>query len=341
MKKMLFFIGIDVAKLTLDIAYRTAGNEKITHLQISNDEQGFKQVLELIKKLGLALDQVLICLEHTGTYIEKLVEFFQARQIVVWVVHPLVMKYANPSLQRLKTDKADAKKICEFAHCFQSDMIDYQGLSNFNYLLNQLRQARKQLVKIRQQTLNMIAEKKLKAKPDPITIHVFLDLKAHLSQAIKDLDKAINQHIKSNQKANRQKTILMSTPAIGKVISTNLIVLTNGFNNFKEHQKFASFIGIAPFANQSGTSIKKKTKVSKKGHQQFKADLSQGALSVIRKGQLFHQYYHHMIKKGKPHNWIINAIMNQIIKLVFALIKNDTEFDEKRYLKSKKSWDFS
>lgn len=338
MKKFLLFIGIDVSKLTLDIAYRSQAKEVLTHLQISNDLAGFTQLMELIQKLGIDAHQILICLEHTGTYIEQLVKFFQKEQITVWVVHPLVMKYAQTGIQRIKTDKADAKKICQFAYRFESDAADYQGLSDFSYLLNQLRQARKQLVKIRQQTLNMIAEKKIKANLDTITINIFTDLKEFLTNAIKDVDKAINEHIKANQQASKQRAILMSTPAIGKVISTNFIVLTNGFKNFDKHQNFASFIGIAPFDHQSGSSIKKKTKTSKKGHQAFKADLMQGARSVIRKGQLFHQYYQHMLEKGKHYNWIINSIMNQIVKLAFTLIKNDTKFDKNIFLKSKKSW---
>jgi len=322
----------------LDIAYRNDQNEKLTHLQISNDLTGFVELMELIQILKVPAHQVLICLEHTGTYIEKLVDFFQERPITVWVIHPLVMKYAQTGIQRIKTDKADAKKICVFAHRFHMEATDYQSLSNFCYQLNQLRQARKQLVKLRQQTLNMISEKKDKAHPDPITINIFLELKSFFDQAIKDIEKAINQLIKSNEKANRQKAILMSTPAIGKVISTNLIVATNGFNNFDNYRKFASFIGIAPFDNRSGSSIKKKTKTSKKGHQAFKADLMQGARSVIREGQLFYQYYQKMLQKGKHYNWIINSIMNQIIKLAFTLIKNDTKFDKYLFLKSKKSW---
>jgi hypothetical protein len=49
--------------------------------------------------------------------------------------------------------------------------------------------------------------------------------------------------------------------------------------------------------------------------------MHQGAISVIRQGQLFNNYYQRMIEKGKHHLWIINSIINMIAKCVFNLIK--------------------
>ncbi len=39
-----------------------------------------------------------------------------------------------------------------------------------------------------------------------------------------------------------------------------LITYTNAFTKFKDARKFASFCGIAPFPNSSGTSIRGRTK---------------------------------------------------------------------------------
>ena len=47
----IFFIGIDVSKLTLDVAlYSINGNEKLNHLVIENNPDGFKKMISWIKK---------------------------------------------------------------------------------------------------------------------------------------------------------------------------------------------------------------------------------------------------------------------------------------------------
>jgi len=45
-----------------------------------------------------------------------------------------------------------------------------------------------------------------------------------------------------------------------------------------------------------------------------------------------------MIEKGKHHLWIINSIMNMIVKLAFRMIKTMQLFDKNLYLNNKKSW---
>lgn len=74
----------------------------------------------------------------------------------------------------------------------------------------------------------------------------------------------------------------------------------------------------------------------------MKGELSQAAVSVAtRKGQFFYDYYQAKIEKGKAHNWIINAIINMLLKIVCSLIKKNQLFDKETFLKNKKSWQFS
>jgi transposase len=56
--------------------------------------------------------------------------------------------------------------------------------------------------------------------------------------------------------------ILTSIPFIGKVIATHIIIRTNEFKDFTSPKKFASYCGIAPFEKTSGTSLRKKPKIS-------------------------------------------------------------------------------
>ncbi|WP_231494768.1 IS110 family transposase [Polaribacter sp. Hel_I_88] len=54
----------------------------------------------------------------------------------------------------------------------------------------------------------------------------------------------------------------MSIKGVGSQTALFMIVTTNGFTKFASWRKFASYCGIAPFPNTSGTSIRGRTKVS-------------------------------------------------------------------------------
>ena len=61
MQKKEFFIGVDVSKLTLDVAVHGTKN----HLRIANSSEGFKQLLAWLKSLNIELRDCWFVLEYT------------------------------------------------------------------------------------------------------------------------------------------------------------------------------------------------------------------------------------------------------------------------------------
>ena len=57
-------IGIDVSKKTLDVHLHQKQHPK----QFSNDETGYKKILQWIKSHKVAITSAVICFEHTGWY---------------------------------------------------------------------------------------------------------------------------------------------------------------------------------------------------------------------------------------------------------------------------------
>jgi transposase len=69
----------------------------------------------------------------------------------------------------------------------------------------------------------------------------------------------MNVIIKSNPKLKQQYDLIVSIKGIGDQTALFMIVTTNAFNRFASWRKFASYCGIAPFPNSSGTSIRGRT----------------------------------------------------------------------------------
>jgi transposase len=76
--KFTWFIGIDVSKATLDVAFCYHHNPKqFIHQQFANNLSGFKALFKWFSKQKVDSQDSLFCLEHTGHYTLALCCFLQ------------------------------------------------------------------------------------------------------------------------------------------------------------------------------------------------------------------------------------------------------------------------
>ena len=337
MKTFNLFVGIDVSKKTLDIAIQTKAQAPV-YFKVLNNASGLSQLLRKLETLESDFSKILVCCEHTGVFIEKLAQVMKGTEVTLWVVNPIVLKYATIDLNRYKTDKADAFKILDFAIMQQAKAVNYNFSSNFTYKLKQLNQTRKQLVRLRQQVSNFMSNNKEKVFGIELSSLILKHIYKELNEGVKQLEKEIKEEIKRDPVAAQIYKILLSIPGIGPVIAQHLILITDCFKRFSDYKSFACYVGIAPFPKQSGSSLKVKSRTSKKANQALKAELFQGALSVCREKLFFNKYYKSKEAEQKHHLWIMNSIMNMMVKIIFVLIKNNQAFCKETFLKSKISW---
>ena len=96
--------GIDISKDVFDVY-----NESSGHVQFKNTETGFKSLLISLPKTAL------VVMEATGYYHYRLAQFLHSKGVLVSVVNPLsVKRFIQMKLAKVKTDKSDAKSICEY-----------------------------------------------------------------------------------------------------------------------------------------------------------------------------------------------------------------------------------
>jgi len=335
-RKFKLIFGIDISKLTLDVTYFFDGFSH--YIQAPNSAKGISHLVNIIKELGVAESEVLICCENTGSYTEKLALVMKSLDVTFWVVHPVIMKGYRLDLQRTKNDKVDSNKIAEFALAHQHKATNFHHPDQKTKELKELYLLRKQLIGFRQRTLNFIASENDKAIPGIINTMIYDQLKLFLTDLIKEVEKSIRLLIKSEKTICDYYNILLSIPGVGPVTAQHILSITDGFKKISDYKSFACYVGIAPFARSSGTSIKYRPRTSKKANQELKAEMHQGAISVIRQGQIFHNYYKTMIERGKHHLWIMNSIMNMIAKCIFKLIAKMIPFNKEIFVNNKKSW---
>jgi transposase len=142
-----------------------------------------------------------------------------------------------------------------------------------------------------------------------------------LTKQIDNLQSEIESVIQSNQGLFKIFELITSIKCIGTQTSLHLIVYTNAFTKFKNARKFASYCGIAPFPNRSGTSIRGKTKVSHLANKKVKCLLDLCAKSSICYNQEMMEYYHRrVVDEGKNKMSTINIIRNKLLSRVFSVV---------------------
>ena len=110
-------IGIDISKLTFDVAIKNE-NEKYLHYKFSNDYEGFEKLNKLIDN-----ESDVCVMEASGPYYLKLATYLSENKISVCVINPLVIRrFSQMRMSRTKTDKKDATIIAEYGKTESPDL---------------------------------------------------------------------------------------------------------------------------------------------------------------------------------------------------------------------------
>ncbi len=104
MNKYKEIFGVDISKDVFDVYGSKKG-----HDQFKNDGSGFKSFIKSLPEKSLVI------MEATGYYHYRLAQFLYKQGVLVSVVNPLsVKRFIQMKLAKVKTDKSDAKAICEY-----------------------------------------------------------------------------------------------------------------------------------------------------------------------------------------------------------------------------------
>jgi transposase len=313
-----YILGIDVSKETLDVVLwnGSIGNHQV----FSNSRVGYARLSGWLisRRTGL----VHACLEATGQYGEGVAEYLYMMGHAVSVVNPVrIKRYGDSKLHRNKTDKADAALIAEF--CWKETPPLWKPLPPY---LQQLRQMVRRLDDLQcnyQQESN-----RLKSGVD--NIWVIEDLKNHLQELhnrIHALKVAIQQYIANTPELNYQADLLISIPAIGKLTAARLLAEIGDIAGFEDAPQLTAYAGLNPKGGRSGSSVRKKTRISKQGRPFLRYILYMPAIVARRYNPIVQSFCSRLAQRKLPEMAIVVAAMRKLLHIVFGVLKNQQPFD--------------
>ncbi len=307
-------LGIDVAKLTLDVAL--ISKQKVLTKQFNNSSAGFKLLQAWLESMHI--EQVHACLEATGTYGDGVAYFLYQIGHQVSVVNPFRIKgYAKSKLRRNKTDKADACLIADFC-LTQAPAEWFPPSPEVQHL-----QALVRRIEVLQEML-LMEQNRFDVSP----IQTKSSIKRMMNtfeQEIKQLQKQIKTHIDNHPNLKEQSDLLQTIPGIGEK-TANLLLSEIEFARFQTARQIAAQAGVTPRKSQSGTSLNS-TSLSKLGNRRVRRGLYFPAIVAAQHNEIVKEFARRLEENGKTSMQIICASMRKLLHIAFGVLKNKRPFD--------------
>lgn len=317
----MLFIGIDISKLTFDVAYLSKGKSVNKHFD--NDLTGFNAFVKSIKDFP---KDAVICMEATGVYSVGLATFLAKKSLKVIVVNPVsTHAFSKMELNRNKTDKADAQVISRYCkHLFStsdSEPLLYQPKSPDYEALQRLVTRLEQLEKSKTQEKN-----RLESSCNKYTTRSMTRFITFINTEIKTTKSTITKLINTHEELMKQVKLLTSINGIGDRTAWSILAYTGDISFFDSAKQVACYAGLTPKIFQSGTCINKSS-VSKLGHKKLRKSLYMPALVAIRHNPLMKQFYTRLINNGKAKKVAIIAVMRKLLVIAYGVLKSGKPFD--------------
>lgn len=324
------FAGIDVSKFKIDVVFFLSEDpDRQFHGCFQNSDEGCSKMVSWINEItGLSISDMFFCVEDTGLYTLPICTFFDEQGGNLWVENALRLK-RSLGLKRGKSDKADAAEIANYGFLHRRKATLFKLPSNTISKLKHLLSCRKQLVKQQTALKNATGELGVFDKESAaFTLDIRKSLITEYDNKIKMLEEKLLVCIKEDGILEKQYNLVKTVHGIGAQTAMFIVVLTQGFTLFENPRKFACYCGLAPFGNESGTTLKGRPKVSHLANKRIKTLLTMCALNTIKKDNEFKRYYDRKIKEGKHHSSVLNVLRNKLISRAFAAVLKDRPYEK-------------
>lgn len=315
------FIGIDISKLSFDVALLT--NNTYYNRHFDNNKSGFHLLLKWVNSFN---EIPLFCLEATGIYGLALAKCLYYQQHNVIVANPLqTHAFAKMEMSRNKTDKADAQSIARYCQ-----HLDHQGnmakvlyipkdaeFERVQFLVTRL----DQLTKMRSQENN-----RLDVSLDKAAARSVKAMRTYIDKQLAIIRKEIAKIVKHNESLNKQVELLTSIAGLGDKTAWVILAYIGDVSLFNNAKQISSYAGLNPRIEQSGSSINR-TSLSKMGCAKLRKSLYMPAIVAIRFNPLLKTFYEKLVAKGKPKKVALIAVMRKLLVLAYGVLKSGKPFD--------------
>ncbi|GAB5537339.1 MAG: IS110 family transposase [Rubricoccaceae bacterium] len=313
------FLGIDVGKDRLDLALTDAdGQPHAKHVR--NDASGHTALLRWLGRFTDELSAVHACMEASGDYEQDAAVALHAAGLTVSVVNPRqTSAYAVAQLRRSKTDTIDAQLLARY--CQREQPAPWQPPTDEARELRRLTRAIDALKRDRDRTRNRHGRSEGAARRALDAVLVAY------GEQIAALEAAIEAHVAAHPELAARRDLLVSIPGVGPQTAAIVLAELGDSRAFGSARGVAAFAGLVPSHHISGTSVRKRPRLSKVGNARLRRALYFPAISAMRHNEAVRVFAERLLGRGKSKMSVIGASMRKLIQICYGVLKSGRPLD--------------
>jgi transposase len=299
------FVGIDVSKGHLDVAFRPSGEAR----RFPNDEAGVAALVARLRDCPPGL----VVLESTGGLERPAAVAMAGAGLPVRIIDPPRARHFARSLgQHSKTDAIDAAVLAHFAEAVRPEARPLPDAEARE--LRGLLDRREQLVGMRTAERNRLHQGPGAAVRRGLADHV-----EYLDARIAEVEGDIGSRIRAHKDWGPRDAVLRSIPGVGEQTSRALLGHLPELGGLTGKQ-IAALAGLAPRARDSGTIRGARPIFG--GRREVRTSLYMAALSASRYNPPLRAMYRRLRAAGKEAKVALIAVARKLLTIANAMIRD-------------------
>ena len=274
-------------------------------------------------------------MEATGVYYEKLAYYFHVQgEFIIHVLLPNISKGYRKSLNlKSKTDEIDAGMLAQLG--LERQLSRWEPMSDQMRGLKKVNRQRFQLVKDKTMVSNQLHAEQASHEPSKKAVKRYEKHIQFLEDQIQEIDRELKQKVKQDPDLSQRIKNVGTAKGLGFTTVCGVVAELNGVALFKNRNQLVSYAGYDVVKNESGTSVKGPTKISKKGNSHLRHMMFMAAMSAATHDDHHKAYYQRIVDKTNIKMKANVAIQRKLLLLIYALFTKNEPYDPTYHLRFK------
>lgn len=319
-------VGVDVS--AKEIIAEIERGERIETAKFSNTAAGHRQ---LIRWSNRGKQSARVCLESTGAYSLGLaLALHRAEGIEVMVANPKAVRhFAEAQMVRAKTDGVDAgvNRAYLVAMPFKPWQPPQEQAMELQALSRRIQQLKKELAREKSR-LHAASQEGM---PNKLVVR---DLRVHvrfLERRIAVLGRQAQRLVQASSALKVMYRLIDSAPGFAETTSVQLLGELATLEPDMSAAQWVAYSGLDPRPVQSGTSINRPRRISRRGNARLRAALYMPALVAIQHDRHVKAFYDQLIDQGKRPMQAITAVMRKMLHALWGMLQHNQPWDGSKF----------
>ena len=297
-----------------------------TWSRFSNDAGGHRKLVRYLGKRGA----VRVCLEATGRYhLDVALALHRSPQVQLYVLNPwAARRFAEAGLRRAKTDRVDAAALAEYAE--RMPLREWAPPTPTTLHVQAITRRMQQLADRKSSEGSRLHALLASRALPQVVVQSVRDELSHLDAQLAALQLEAREVVRGDGHLDQLLQRLLTIPGIGERSALYLVGELAPLGGDMSVRQLVAHAGLDPRPIDSGSSVHKPRRISKRGNARLRRILYLTALVAARFDERFGAFYAALQQRQKTKRAALVAVMRKQLHGIWGVWRSGTDYDGDR-----------